>query len=220
MTRRRFEAGILSVAAGCQAVTRGGEPLPAHEARLPGLHTCRWSRAGGDEPLARELSRILHRGCPLAGVPRARWSFRPTWVGGRFVFGAAARALEIVGGASNDECVLSCLGPRQAVGAVRHFGTFSWMVALSWPVRASFGSEELSVASVRSWAFPPPKRGEVRMSACPGAKSIPLCFRSSGSLAGVSQAVAFRFFFPLRLNRSEGWSLPDLAAVGLRILRA
>jgi len=50
MNRWRFEAGILSVAAGCQAVTVSGEPLPVHVARLPGLHANRWSETEGDEP--------------------------------------------------------------------------------------------------------------------------------------------------------------------------
>jgi hypothetical protein len=85
MSRWRFEAGILSVAAGCQAVTRGGEPPLVHEARLPEFHANRWSRAEGDEPLARELSRILHRGCPLTGVPDARWSVQ-SHMGGPTVY--------------------------------------------------------------------------------------------------------------------------------------
>jgi hypothetical protein len=50
-----------------------------------------------------ELPCILHMDRPLAGAPCARWSFLPSWVGVRLCSRVAARALELVGGASDDE---------------------------------------------------------------------------------------------------------------------
>jgi len=152
MNRWRLDAGILSVAAGCQAATRGGEPLLVHEARLPGFHANRWSRAGGDEPLARELSRILHRGCPLTGVSDACWSVHGHMGGVSILFPGPPLGpwkLSMEPAMAKVSFVASV---HVTVGAVRRMGTFSWVAAFSWPVRASFGSGELRSLG-RSWAL-------------------------------------------------------------------
>jgi hypothetical protein len=187
-------------------VTGGGEPLPEHVARCDPSST----RTAGPEwkgmSLAtRELPRILHSVASSQGYrvfagrswPHGWWS---DWVPG-----LPLGSWNLFGGASDGECVFSCLGPRQAVGAVRRFGTVLLGGLFSWPVRASFGSEELGLLRRRSWALSPPKRGGVRMSGGPGAKRISVSSRFFGLPCGASGAGAFRFLFPLRQDRSEAW---------------
>lgn len=156
----------------------------------------------GDEPLVRELPRILHLGDPLSGVPGARWSFHghmggvSIWFPGpplgpwKFSMEPAMTKVSFVASV------------HVAVGAERCLGTFSWVAALSWPVRASFGSGELRSLG-RSWALR--RRGGEKSGQVPfqARNASPSAVAFSCSLAGAGRAGAFRFCLPLRQNRNE-----------------
>jgi hypothetical protein len=200
-------------------VTRGGEPLLVHEARLPGLHTNRWSRTRGDEPLARELSRILHHGCPLTGVPCVRWSFQ-SHMGGPIGYRGRRSGPGI--GSVEPAMTNVFLLPRSTAsrGGGEAFWNHSPGRLLSPGLSGLLSAPKSLGCFGQVVGSSAPKRRGVRMRSGPGAKSISLGSRFSDSLTGAVKAVAFRFFFPLRQDRSEGWSLFGLAAAGLRILRA
>jgi hypothetical protein len=177
--RWRFEAGILPVAAGCQAVTVSGEPLPVHVARLPGLHANRWSRMEGDEPCHSGASAYPAPRWPSCGGAVCPLVFRTTWMVVRLCTRVTARALD-----SSVEPAMTnvsfCLGPRQAAGAVRRLGTtlLDGFFLLACPgffrLRGASGCFGQVVGSS------PPKRRGVRFWSGPGTKSISVCNRFFG----------------------------------------
>jgi len=164
MNRWRFEAGILSVAAGCQAVTGGGEPLPEHVARCdPSFTQTAGPEWKGMSLATRELPRILHSVASLQGYRVFAGRSVATWMVVRLGTGVAARALEPFRWSQRWQICLFLPRSTASRGGGEAVWDFSWTASFSWPLRASFGSEEPGLLRRRSWALSPPRREGSRM---------------------------------------------------------
>jgi hypothetical protein len=137
----------------------------------------------GDEPATRELPRILHSTAPSQGCRVFAGRSVATWMVVRPGTRIAARALDPR--RWSQQWRIGPFLPRSTAsrGGGEAFRDFLLDGRFLLACPGFFRLRGAWVASVRSWTLPPPRRGGVRMSSLPGAKTFTVC-PSSDSLAG------------------------------------